>query len=416
VSQPSLASSALRSRASVLDERDPLAAARASFVDTGDVVAYLDGNSLGRPLRSTGAALGGFVEGPWGERLIRSWDEGWMDWPTSVGDRIGAITLGAAAGQTFVGDSTSVLLYKLVRAALAHPRIVAEGRREIVADTDNFPTDRFILQGVAAELGATVRWIDPDPATGVSTEAVRAQLSPHTALVLLSQVAYRSGALANLPAITTAAHQAGALVLWDLCHSVGAVELALDEDEVDLAVGCTYKYLNGGPGSPAFGFVAARHQADLHQPIQGWMGAADPFAMGADYEPATGIRRFISGTPPILGMIPMQGMLDLVEGHGMAALRAKSVALTTFAIEVFDELLAPLGVELATPRDPALRGSHVILDHPDFRAVTAELWKRGVIPDFRPPMGLRVGLSPLSTSFAEVLDGLSEVAEVLGDV
>jgi kynureninase len=215
--------------------------------------------------------------------------------------------------------------------------------------------------------------------------------------------------------ITAAVHQAGGLVLWDLCHSVGALDLALDEAEVDLAVGCTYKYLNGGPGSPAFGYVAAGLQDRLRQPIQGWMGAADPFAMGERYQPANGIRRFISGTPPIVGMVPMRAMLDLLESVGIAAVRAKSVALTGFAIEVHDALLAPYGVELASPRDPALRGGHVILDHPDFREVTARLWERGVIPDFRPPHGLRVGLSPLSTSFAEALQGLATVADLLSE-
>jgi kynureninase len=284
-----------------------------------------------------------------------------------------------------------------------------------VACADDFPTDRFVIQGLADELGLTVRWLAVDHRAGVTLDQVRACLSERTALVLLSHVSYRSAWIADMAGITTAAHDAGALVLWDLCHSLGALDLALDSCGVDMAVGCTYKYLNGGPGAPALGYVAARLQGTLRQPIQGWMGAADPFAMGERYEPARGIRRFISGTPPIVGMVPMRAMLDLLESAGITAVRAKSVALTGFAIEVHDALLAPYGVELASPRESALRGGHVTLDHPDFREVTQHLWERGVIPDFRPPHGLRVGLSPLSTSFAEVLAGLRTVAELLGE-
>lgn len=401
---------ALASRAAELDAADPLGHLRDAFVRTDGVTAYLDGNSLGRPLRATSATLAAFVDGPWGDRLIRAWDEQWMDAPTELGDRIGRVLLGAAAGQTVVGDSTTVLLYKLARAALG----AQAGRDEIVACADDFPTDRFIIEGIAAERGMAVRWLTVDPCTGVTLEQVREVLSDRTALVLLSHVSYRSAWVADLPGITTAAHDAGALVLWDLCHSVGVLGVELDAHGVDLAVGCTYKYLNGGPGAPALGYVASRLQDRLRQPIQGWMGAADPFAMGERYEPATGIRRFISGTPPILAMVPMRDMLDLLEKAGIAAVRAKSVALTAFALAAYDALLAPLGVELGSPRDPAVRGGHVMLDHPEFRAVTARLWERGVIPDFRPPTGLRVGLSPLSTSFGEVFAGLGAVADLLG--
>jgi kynureninase len=410
VTEPDLLA-ALHARAVELDGADPLAHHRDAFVRTGDVVAYLDGNSLGRPLHATRQAMTDFVDGAWGDRLIRAWDEQWMDAPTELGDRIGRVLLGAAPGQTVVGDSTSVMLYKLAHAALA----ARPDRDEVVACADDFPTDRFVVEGLAAERGLTVRWLEVDPRTGVTREQVSAAIGERTALVLLSHVSYRSGWIADLAGITAAAHDAGALVLWDLCHSVGALDLTLDACDVDLAVGCTYKYLNGGPGAPAFGYVASRLQGELRQPIQGWMGAADPFAMGERYEPATGIRRFISGTPPIVGMLPMRDMLDLLEAAGIAAVRAKSVALTGFAIEVHDALLAPYGVALGSPRDPERRGGHVILDHPDFREVTARLWKRGVIPDFRPPHGLRVGLSPLSTSFTEVLAGLGEVADLLAD-
>jgi kynureninase len=376
------------------------------------VVAYLDGNSLGRPLRGTAARLSGFLEDAWGQRLIRSWDEGWMDAPTELGDEIARVALGAAVGQTVVGDSTTVMLYKLIRAAIgARP-----GRDVIIADTHNFPTDRFIVEGIAAERGLQIRWLEPDADAGPTSEQLEATLDERVALVTLSHVAFRSGWIADLPAITRLTHDAGALILWDLCHSVGAVELELDRDGVDLAVGCTYKYLNGGPGAPAFGYVAAALQDQLHQPIQGWMGAADPFAMGPRYVPATGIRRFISGTPPIVGMLPMRDMLALIERAGMPALRVKSLALTDFVLEFAEERLVPLGVRISSPREHSRRGSHIMLEHPAFQELIGELWQRAVIPDFRPPQGLRIGLSPLSTSFAEVAEGLGVIEQLLSAV
>ncbi len=396
-------------RAVALDRADPLASLRDEFLDADGVIAYLDGNSLGRPLRTTAERLSGFVRDVWASRLIRAWDEGWMDAPTELGDTIAHVCLGAAPGQTVVGDSTTVLLYKLMRAAVeARP-----GRQVIVADAQNFPTDRFIVEGIAAERGLQVRWIEPQADAGVTLEAVEAALDERVALVTLSHVDFRSGRIADMAAITASAHGSGALILWDLCHSAGAVELALDRDDVDLAVGCTYKYLNGGPGAPAFAYVAAALQDELRQPIQGWMGAADPFAMGPRYEPASGIRRFISGTPPIVGMLPMRDMLELIERAGMPAVREKSLALTDFALEFADARLVPLGARIASPRKRARRGSHITLEHPEFRQLTARLWQRGVIPDFRGPQGLRIGLSPLSTSFVEVAQGLSVIEQLL---
>lgn len=392
-----------------LDDADPLAAYRDRFYRTEEVVAYLDGNSLGRPPLASVERLSSFVTEQWGNRLIRGWDEQWYDMPLTVGNTIGEVTLGAAHGQVFVGDSTTVILYKLIRAALdARP-----DRHEIIVDTDNFPTDRFILQGIAAELGKTLRWITPDPDAGVTPEQVATVLGPHTALVVLSHVAYRSGFLADAPAITSLAHEAGALVLWDLCHSVGVIPIELDAWGVDLAAGCTYKYLNGGPGSPAFGYVRADHQETMRQPIQGWMGTSEPFTMGPDYEPHEGIRRFLSGTPSIVGMLAMRDMLALIAEAGMDAIRAKSEQLTEFAIELIDEHLVPKGVTLSSPRDAARRGSHVTIDHPRFAEVNARLWKRGIIPDFRRPNGLRLGLSPLTTSFAEVAIGVEAINEEL---
>jgi kynureninase len=388
---------------------DPLASYRDRFVGAESSLVYFDGNSLGRPLKVTGPRLARFVEEGWGGRLIRGWDERWFDLPRTIGDELGRVVLGAGPGQAAIGDSTTVLLYKLMRAAVA----ARPGRTEIVIDRDNFPTDRYVAAGVAEECGLSLRWIDVDPTAGVTDSLLASAVGPQTALVVLSHVAYRSAWLADLPELTRIAHDAGALVLWDLCHSVGSVPLALDDWGVDLAVGCTYKYLNGGPGSPAFCYVARRHLDTLTQPIQGWMGAVDPFLMGPTYAPAQGIRRFLSGTPPIVGMLAVQDMLELIDEVGMPAVREKSVALTSYAIEVADAVLGPAGVVVASPRDPAWRGGHVTLNHPLMREVTAALWEQDVIPDYRDPDGLRVGLSPLSTSFEEVERGLERARVVL---
>jgi kynureninase len=399
----------LARRAAELDDADPLGAFRGRFEPAPGVVAYLDGNSLGRPLAVTAERMAAFVREQWGGRLIRGWDESWMAEPQRIGDEIGRIALGAAPGQTLVGDSTTVLLYKAARAALA----ARPERREIVLDSANFPTDRYLLAGIAEEQGHRLVVLDPPDDGGVTPEMVARAAGPDTALVLLSHVAFRSAYVAEAAAITRIAHDAGALVLWDLSHSTGAVPVDLDGWDADLAAGCSYKYLNGGPGAPAFVYVARRLQGELRQPIQGWLGAADPFLMGERYEPAEGIRRFTSGTPPVLGMLPIADMLALLDEAGMPAVRAKSSALTAFAVEVADALLAPLGVRLDSPRDPERRGSHLMLGHPRFGHLVERLWSRGVIPDFRPPDGLRVGLSPLSTSFAEVHAGLSVVGEEL---
>ncbi len=397
-----------------LDQHDPLAQFRDHFGGAEDgVVAYLDGNSLGRPVRTVPERLGTFVREPWGRRLIRSWDEAWMEEPFVVGDRLGDVALGAAAGQVFVGDSTSVLIYKLVRAAVDAAAAADPGRTEMIIDRDNFVTDRFLLQGIAAERGLTIRWLEVDRTAGVTAADLEPVLGRQTAIVVLSHVAFWSGFLADAPAITARVHDAGALMFFDLSHSVGSVPAELDAWGVDLAAGCTYKYLNGGPGSPAFGYVRRDLQDRLAQPIWGWMGAADVFTMGPDYRPAPGIRRFLSGTPPILAMQPMQAMLDLIAEAGMPAIRAKSRALTERTVAFVDDRLAPLGVRLASPRNPDRRGSHVTITHPRSRDILPRLWARGVIPDFRPPDALRIGLSPLSTTYAELDRGLEAIRDEL---
>ncbi|WP_303708783.1 MULTISPECIES: kynureninase [Microbacterium] len=413
------ADTTLLDAARALDAADPLAAHLDAFVEAPGLTAYLDGNSLGRPLRDVPEKLAAFVREDWGTRLIRSWDEQWMALPMELGDRIGAITLGAGPGQTVVSDSTSVLLYKLMRGALRQaqgPRGTAQGptgRTELVIEEGNFPTDRFLAEGVAAEMGATLRWITPDPVHGVTVDDVAAVVSERTALVSLSHVDYRSGALADMPAITAVVHDAGALMLWDLCHSAGVVPMQLDDWGVDMAVGCTYKYLNGGPGSPAFAYLRHDLQGLLRQPIQGWWSAADIFAMGPEYVPADGIRQLLSGTPPVTSMLAMQSMIDLIEQSGIDGVRAKSESLTALAVRAYDELLAPLDVRLLSPRDPARRGGHITIGHPDFREVTRRLWADGVIPDFRFPDGIRLGLSPLSTSHAETVAGVLAVRDAL---
>lgn len=386
---------------------------RSRFVGTDTSLVYLDGNSLGRPLRRTAERLGAFVEQEWGGRLIRGWDEGWFELPLTLGDRLGAVALGAAPGQSVVADSTTVLLYKLLRA-MVDAAVRADPRRtEVVVDTDNFPTDRYVVEGVAAERGLTVRWLDVPLDGGVEVDALRTVVGPATAVVVISHVAYRSGHLADLAGITAAVHEAGGLVLADLCHSVASVETDLDGWGVDAAVGCSYKYLGAGPGAPAFAYVAARHQAALRQPITGWMGHADPFAMGPGHQPAEGMRRFLSGTPPVLAMQPLVDAVELLEEVGVPAVRAKSRGLTAYLLELVDAHLAPLGVEVITPRDPDRRGGHVTVTHPAMREVVAALWTRDVIPDYRDPGGLRIGLAPLSTSYAEVLAGVEAVAAEL---
>ncbi|MUK01068.1 aminotransferase class V-fold PLP-dependent enzyme [Vibrio cholerae] len=403
----------LSTRAAELDAADPLAPYRKLFLGTDDdaVRSYLDGNSLGRPLATTVQSLTSFVENQWGGRLIRGWDEGWLGLPEQIGDQLGRVTLGAAGGQCIVADSTSVLLYKLARAAVA----ARPERSEIVIDRDNFPTDRFIVEGIARERGLTLRWIDVAHDGGATPADVGAAVGPRTALVLLSHVAYRSGFVADVPAITKIAHDAGALVLWDLSHSVGSVPADLDAWNVDYAAGCSYKYLNGGPGAPAWAYVAERHLPTLDQPILGWLGSSDPFAMGSAYQPADGIRRLVSGTPPIIGMLAMRDMLTLIEEVGMDAVRRKSELLTAFAIEAVDGLLAQHGVVIASPRTASRRGAHITIDHPSFAGMVPELWKEGVIPDYRNPQGIRLGLSPLSTSFHEVAVAIDAITGRLAD-
>lgn len=388
----------------VLDASDPLAAFRDRFVIDDDLVAYLDGNSLGRVPKATVERLTTFVRQEWGGRLIRGWDDSWVDLPVTVGDELGAALLGAAPGQTVIADSTSVNIYKLLHAAAG----MRPGRDEIVIDATNFPTDRYLVESVADARGMTVRWLEPDLIDNVTVDVLAGALGERTAVVVLCQVDYRSGTLVDLPALTALAHDAGALVLWDLCHSAGVLQIGLDAARVDFAVGCTYKYLNSGPGSPAFMYVAQRHVAEATQPIAGWWSAADLFAMSDTYEVAPTIRRMLSGTPAVAGIVAVQEGVRLIAEAGVDAIRTKSEALTAYTIELLDEA----GLEVATPRDPALRGSHVTVRHPEARSIAEQMIARGVVPDFRESDLIRLGLSPLSTSFAEVAAGVRVLVDL----
>jgi kynureninase len=401
-----------RRAAERLDRDDPLAGLREQFVIDDPELLYLDGNSLGRLPRRSIARLREVVEREWGERLIRSWNEGWMDLPARAGDLLGEHLLGAAPGQVAVSDSTSVNLYKLGAAALD----ASPGREVIVSDRHNFPTDRYVLEGLAAERGRRLELVEFDELEGPTAAAVERVVDRRTALLCLSHVDYRSGALADMAAIDAVAGRAGTMTLWDLCHSVGAVPVELDAAGADLAVGCTYKYLNAGPGAPAFLYVGREHQARLRQPIWGWFGQREQFAMGQGYDPAPDVSRFLVGTPFVPGVALVEEGAALLAEAGIERLRAKGIALTELIVALHDEWLAPLGFGLASPRDPALRGSHVALAHPDgYRISQALISRARVIPDFRPPDRIRLGPAPATTRFVDVWDAMDRLRRLVAD-
>ncbi|NEC63554.1 kynureninase [Streptomyces sp. SID9727] len=391
----------LRERAQALDTGDALAPLRELF--TLDDTVYLDGNSLGALPRHVPARVQEVLTREWGELRIRSWGEsGWWTAPERIGDRIAPI-VGAAAGQIVVGDSTSVNVFK---ALVAATRLAPEGRDEILVDARTFPTDGYIAASAARMTGHRIVPVDPAD--------VPDALGPRTAAVLLNHVDYRSGRLHDLPGLTAAVRAAGAIAVWDLCHSAGALPVGLDEHGVDLAVGCTYKYLNGGPGSPAYLYVAERHQASFDSPLPGWTSHADPFAMTPGYTPADGAVRGRVGTPDILSMLALEASLDVWDGVGIEAVRAKSLALTDFFLECV-EAYAPEGrVTSVTPAAHAERGSQVALRCDDAEPVMAELIARGVVGDLRRPDVLRFGFTPLYVGFADAERAARVLAGVLG--
>jgi kynureninase len=394
-----------------LDAADPLAHFRDRFAIADPGLIYLDGNSLGRLPAATADRLARVVADEWGGELIRGWDH-WLDEPKRVGDRLAEAVLGARAGEVVVSDSTSVNFYKLALAALeAQP-----ARLVIVTDRPNFPTDRYVLEGLARARSLEIVWLEPDEIQGPQPADVEAALAAHpgdVALVTLSHVNYRSAAIADMAAITRLAHDAGALTLWDLSHSAGSIGVDLEGTGTDLAVGCTYKYLNGGPGAPAWLYVRRSLQGQLRNPIQGWFGQRDQFAMGQGYDPEPGIGSWLVGTPGIIGLAAADEGIGLVIEAGIERIRAKGIALTEYAIALFDARLARRGFRLGSPRDQARRGAHVAIRHPDARRLTAELIGRGVIPDFREPDSIRFGLSPLTTSFRDVEAGVAALEALL---
>jgi kynureninase len=400
-----------RTQAERLDANDPLASFRDRFVRPADPsLIYLDGNSLGPLPLATQARIAEVVGTEWGQGQVKSWNR-WVRLPREVGDQIGQHLTGAAPGQTLVCDSTTVNLFKLANAALdAQP-----GRRVIVTDDDNFPTDRYVLQGVAAQRGCELRMIHSDMDLGISEQALLGALDRDVALVSLSHVAYRSGALADIAQMTTLVHNVGAFVLWDLCHSAGAVPIELDASGADLAIGCTYKYLNAGPGAPAFLYVRDELGDRLGQPIWGWFGQNDQFAMGPSYDPMRGIEHFSTGTPQIIGTIAVQEGTRLLGEAGIERLRAKSVALTGYLIHLADEWLTPHGFRLASPRPDARRGGHVTLNHPQAWQISQALIAAGVIGDYRTPDRLRLGPVPIITRFTDVWDALDRLRKIAAD-
>jgi kynureninase len=332
-----------------------------------------------------------------------------MALPRALGDRLGSELLGAAAGQVAIADSTTVCFYKLAAAALS----ARPGRTQIITDVHNFPTDRYVLESLASERGLEILWVRADSDAGPEPAHVAELISERTALVTFSHVDYRSAFILDARTITQIAHGAGALTLWDLSHSAGAIPVSLDADGVDLAVGCTYKYLNGGPGAPAYLYVRAEHQDALRQPIWGWLGRSDPFEMAPGYLPGEGISAMLSGTPPVLALTAVAAGLDLVVEAGIDAVRHKSIGLTEYAIALIDDWLVALGCSVGSPRAAGRRGSHVALVHPEARTLSQRLIDDGVVVDFRTPDVIRLGLSPLTTRFTDVYDALDRLRQML---
>jgi kynureninase len=393
-----------------LDAGDPLARFRGEFVIADAETIYLDGNSLGRLPKRAAERLRDAVERQWGERLIRAWGEDWFDASKRIGAKIARL-IGAADDEVIVADSTSVNLFKLALAGLtARPR-----RARVVTDDMNFPSDVHVLQSAVALAGDRRLEIVRSPdGIHAPVEALAEKTDEQTALVALSHTAFKSGYVYDMAEVTTLAHGAGALMLWDLSHSVGAMPLALDAFGVDLAVGCAYKYLNGGPGAPAFLFVRRELQAKLANPLRGWFGQRLPFDFALEIDPCPGIRQFITGTPPLLSLAAIEPGVDLVLEAGVAPLREKSVRQTEYLIGLWEALLEPLGFTLNSPRDPRQRGSHVSLGHRDgWRIDQALIEEMGVLPDFRHPDNLRLGIAPLYTSFGDIHAAVMRLAQVV---
>ncbi|MBI2763712.1 MAG: aminotransferase class V-fold PLP-dependent enzyme [Chloroflexi bacterium] len=395
--------------ARALDRADPLGEFRMRFTIPDPEVVYLDGNSLGRPPRAALEALRRVTSEEWATELIRGWGH-WLDAPLRVGDLLAPL-IGARSGEVVVTDSTTVNLFRAASAALdARPE-----RHAIAIATEEFPTARYVVEGLAAARGLEIRWLPEHPIEGLAVAEIDRVADEDLALIVLSQVNYRSAAIADLAAITARAREAGALVLWDLAHSAGAIPIDLTAGSADLAVGCTYKYLNGGPGAPGYLYVRRELQDEFRPPIQGWFAQAEQFEMGPRFERAAGIAGWLVGTPGMLGLAAAEVGIALSAEAGIDRIRIKGMidGQRFHAISLLDAWLAPRGCTLGSPRDPGRRANHVAIVHPDARRLTAELMARSVIADFRAPNSIRIGLSPLSTSFEEVHRGLASLRELL---
>jgi len=401
-----------REFATQLDQQDPLASYREQFVINDPTLIYLDGNSLGRLPKSVIERMKKAVEDEWGADLIRGWNKGWWESPIRIGEKI-ALLLGAEERQVVVADQTSINLFKLATAALT----LNSEKKRIITDTFNFPSDLYILQGITKLLGnrhEIIRIGAEDDDITPDLSALENAINEDTALVTLSHVTFKSGYLYDMAHITELAHGKGALVLWDLSHSAGAVPIELDKCNVDFAIGCTYKYLNGGPGAPAFLYVNRSLQEDVTSPIWGWWGQTQPFEFTLEYQPAAGMQRFLVGTAPMLSMLAMEEALTPLLDAGIDSLRAKSILMTGYASYLTDTLLAPLGFSLGSPRDSATRGSHISIRHEEgYRISRAMIEEMNVIPDFREPDNIRLGFAPLYISFTDIWEGFDRIRKVV---
>jgi len=400
-----------------LDEQDELSAYRSKFFSGDERLIYLDGNSLGKLPVESKEIIDRAVNFEWGERLIRSWNEEWFTKNIELGDKI-ALIAGASEGEVIITDTTSVNLYKLAHAALKFK----EGRRRIVTDELNFPSDLYILQGLVKDFGEGYELVVVSSRDGmtIDTGDFKEKIDGNTALVSLSHVAFKSAFRYNMKEITSLAHAKGAMMLWDLSHSIGAVPGELNESHADLAVGCTYKYLNGGPGSPAFLYVRKDLQDKLSSPIWGWFGEKNPFDFALNYRPGDGIKRFLAGTPPILSLKTIEITLDMLHEAGMDMIRKKSVSQSEFLLRLEEEFLRPLGFHPGSPKDPEKRGSHVSLRHPEAYRICKALIDPDVgaivvIPDFRDPDNIRLGITPLYTTYAEIFMAVREIRNIVKD-
>jgi kynureninase len=396
-----------------LDLDDPLASFRDRFMIGDPDLLYMDGNSLGRLPRLSKELSAEITERQWGERLIRGWGEGWFDSPERVGAKIAKL-IGASPDEVIVADSTSVNLFKLVISALTFN----QGRTTIITDTLNFPSDLYILQGAVQLLGKEHKILMCESPDGVHgpIEAIKKSLDSNTALLTLSHVVFKSGYLYDLEGMTRLAHQAGAMVLWDLSHSVGVVPIDVSSAQVDLAVGCTYKYLNGGPGAPAFLYICRDIQDKLNNPISGWMGSSGMFDFNLDYVPDPSLRRFLTGTPPIISLSLIEPGIDILIEAGIQVVRRKSEKQIAYLVKLFNSYLSAFGFQMKSPNEPELRGSHISISHPEgWRINKALIEQMNVIPDFRAPDNIRLGISPLYTRYEDIFSVITRIQQVVDD-